>query len=206
MKKRRIKKKPIIIITLILLVVVAIIVALMFPKEDTKKVTKIKNVDTIEEYGYTLSENATKYYKKLFKELKGVLSEEDVDEEAYASLVSKLFVADFFSLDNKISKNDVGGVQFVYNDFRPDFVKLAETSMYKHVESDIYGERKQELPIVTSVVVEKKENAPFTYGDKIDENAYVYDFSITYENDLGYQSSGTIVLIHNDKKLEIAAM
>ncbi len=206
MKKRRMKKKPIIIAILLLLVIIGASVYFIFFNKEETEVTEVKNVDTIEGYGYTLSENATEYYKSLFQELKDVLSEDDVDEEAYAELVVKLFLADFFNLDNKISNSDVGGLQFVYEDFREDFTSLASTSMYKHVESNVYGDRDQDLPIVSSVLAEKQDNQSFTYGDNVDENAYVYNFTITYEEDMGYQEEGTITLIHSNDKLEVAAM
>lgn len=205
-KKRKIKKKPIIIILILIILIGLATYFVFFNKEDKKEVTKIKNVDTIEGYDYYLSENATKYYKKLFNQLKDLLASEDVDEEEYASLVAKMFAADFFNLDNKISKTDVGGLQFVYKDFRDDFIKLAASSMYKTVESNVYGDRKQELPVVTSVVTEKKDSSAFKYGDNTDDKALVFEFTITYENDLGYQETGTITLIHNDKKLEVAAL
>ncbi len=206
MKKRRMKKKPIIIACVLLLIIIGILVYFIFFNKEESEVTEIKNVDTIEGYDYTLSENATKYYKSLFKDLKDVLSEDNVDEEAYAELVVKLFLADFFNLDNKVSSTDVGGLQFVYEDFREDFTKLASTSMYKHVQSDVYGDRDQELPVVSSVLAEKQDNTTFTYGDNTDDNAYVYDFTITYEDDMGYQEEGTITLIHSNDKLEVAAM
>lgn len=206
MKKRRMKKKPIIIACILLLIIIGVLVYFIFFNKEEKEVTEIKNVDTIEGYDYTLSENATKYYKSLFKDLKDVLSEDNVDEEAYAELVVKLFLADFFNLDNKISSSDVGGLQFVYEDFRDDFTKLASSSMYKHVQSDVYGDRNQKLPVVSSVLAEKQDNTTFTYGDNTDDNAYVYDFTITYEDDMGYQEEGTITLIHSNDKLEVAAM
>ena len=66
-----------------------------------------------------------------------------------------MFIADFFNLDNKISKNDVGGKEFVYSNYQTDFEKFAMDSMYKSVENDVYGKRNQELPIVTKVEVTK---------------------------------------------------
>ena len=87
-----------------------------------KKTTKeVQDVDSIEGYDYTLKDNATKYYKSLFEELKKTLEADDIDEEKYAELVAQMFVADFFNLDNKISKSDVGGTQFVYSDYVNDF-------------------------------------------------------------------------------------
>ncbi len=206
MKKRRIKKKPLIILSLIILIAIGALVYFVFFNKEEEQVAEIKNVDTIEGYDYTLSENATKYYKDLFKELKDVLTADEVDEDKYASLVARMFLADFFNLDNKITKNDVGGLQFVYKDFRDDFTKLASSSMYKTVESDVYGKRNQELPIVSSVSVEKTDNTTFTYGDNTDDNAYIFDFTITYEDDMGYQETGTLTLIHSNDKLEVAAM
>ena len=105
MKKRRIKKKPIIILTLIILIAVGVAAYFIFFNKEEEKVAEIKNVDTIEGYDYTLSENATKYYKNLFKQLKDVLTADEVDEDKYASLVARMFLADFFNLDNKISKS-----------------------------------------------------------------------------------------------------
>ncbi|MBQ9011737.1 MAG: hypothetical protein IJ093_03720 [Bacilli bacterium] len=208
-KKRRVSKKKISIAIIILLLIVCVGVGAYFflnKHENTPKTVKIESVDTIEDYDYTLSSNATKYYKDLFKELKTLLESGDVDEAKYASLVAKLFVADFYNLDNKINKNDIGGTQFVYKDFREDFEKLATTSMYKSVENNLYNDRKQDLPVVANVSTDKKDNESFKYGDKTDDNAYKIDFEISYQEDLGYQTKGTLTLIHNDKKIEIAAL
>ncbi len=208
MAKRRISKKKVTKFVVLLLIIVAIIIGLVifFTRDKGDNTIKIKSVDTIEGYDYTLRSNATKYYKELFKELKEVLEDTDVDEDKYADLVTKLFVADFFNLDNKINKNDVGGIQFVYKDFRDDFTKLAASSMYKNVQSNLYGNRTQELPIITKVSTEAGEKAAFKYGDNEDENAYMINFDIEYQKDLDYQASGTLTLIHSNKKLEVAEM
>lgn len=209
MAKRKISKKKITISAIILIVVIAAIVAAIFFLNSNKKddnTIKVESVDKIEGYDYTLSSNATKYYKSLFKELKTVLESDDVDEAKYADLVVKLFVADFYNLDNKVNKNDIGGVQFVYKDFREDFKKLAANSIYKTVENNVYGDRKQDLPVVTNVSTEKKDSESFKYGDKTDDKAYKMNFEIEYKTDLGYQASGSLTLIHNDKKIEVAAL
>lgn len=206
-KKRKIKFGRI----LILLFLVALIICggiFAFKKINTKKTVnkEIKSISTISDYDYTLKENATSYFKGLFKKLENTLSKEEVDEEEYMTLLSKLFVADFFNLDNKINKNDVGGKQFVYKKYQDDFEKYAMDSMYKTVESNVYGNRNQQLPVVTEVEVQKVKNESYKYGDLIDENAYVVNFNITYKEDLGYQTEGSLIIIHSDKKLEIASM
>lgn len=208
MAKRKISKKKITILVISFVVIIAAICVSIFllNKDKDEGTIKVESVDSIEGYDYTLDSNETKYYKELFKELKEVLEADDVDQDKYAELVVKLFVTDFYNLDNKISKNDIGGTQFVYKDFRSDFEKLASSSMYKNVESNLDNKRKQELPEVVKVSVEKVDGEPFKYGDQTDEDAYRINFDIEYKDDLGYQTSGTITLIHNDKKLEIAAL
>ena len=175
-------------------------------KFSSKKVSKVKEISSIKGYGYTLRADATDYYKSLFKKLDKVLKEKDVDMDEYASLVSQMFVADFFNLDNKISKNDVGGKQFVYTDYQGDFEKYAKDSIYKSVQNNVYGNRKQELPIVSKVTVSKKDSESFKYGDNTDSEAYVFEFEVQYKKNLDYQESGKLVLIHNDKKIEVASM
>jgi len=207
MAKRKISKKKISILILILIVIVAAICVVLFlGKDKDEKAIKVESVDTIEGYDYTLNSNATKYYKGLFKELKEILEADDVDQDKYAELITKLFVADFYNLDNKTSKNDIGGTEFVYKDFRSDFEKLASNSIYKNVESNFDNKRDQDLPVVVKVSTTKEDNQPFEFGKNKDEDAYIINFDIEYEKDLGYQTSGVITLIHNDKKLEIAAL
>ena len=207
---RRISKKKItIFVVIVILLVLLIVSGILFLNKDkgndSKKKKEIKTLETIKGYDYELKENETKYYKSLFKELKKVLEADEVDEEKYAQLVSQLFIADFYNLENKISKSDIGGTQFVYKDFRDDFEKIAKTTMYKQVESDVYGERKQKLPEVTKAYA-TVEKGSFKYGDKTDDNAYIVSFDIEYPEDLGYQKKGKITLIHNGDKLELAAL
>ena len=206
-KKTRVSKKKIIRVVLVFCAIV-VVGGYFVSKQLKGKEEKVKQVVKIEEkiegYNYELSENETDYYKGLFKNLKSVLSEDEIDEEKYASLVSQLFLADFFNLDNKLSKNDVGGVQFIYNDFRDDFSKLAKESIYHYVESDIYKERKQELPVVKEVSVLNIDRVEWTYlKNKVDKEAYQIDLKISYEEDMGYQENATLVLVHNDETLDM---
>lgn len=176
-------------------------------KPKNKKVKKeVKVEEVIDDYGYELADNETDYYKGLFKNLKSVLNEKELIEEKYASLIAQLFLADFFNLDNKLSKNDVGGIQFVYSSFRNDFENLAKNGIYHYVENNIYGDRNQHLPVVKEVTVLNIRNATYTYLEENDENAYEIDLKISYEEDLGYQTSATLVLVHHEDRLEIIKM
>lgn len=206
-KKRKINVKRVAILIILLVLIIGGIVLgvckLTAKDSDTKEVKEVASIDA---YGYTLKDNATAYYKKLFKELEKVLTADEVDEEKYAELVAQMFMADFFNLDNKISKNDVGGVQFVYADYQSDFEKYAMDSVYKTVESDVYGDREQTLPEIKGVTVTKVKNDSYTYGENTDDNAYIYNFEVEYKEDLGYQTEGSLTLIHNGNKIEVASM
>ena len=167
MKKRKLSKKKIFKFLITLIVIVAIIIGAisLFSNngKSTKKVVKVE--DEIEKYGYKMDDNETKYYKELFKKLKTTLESDEVDEDEYATLVSQLFIADFLNLDNKTSKNDVGGVQFVYTDFQNDFIKLAKEGIYNGIITESSGVKDQsKLPVVTNVEVVNLEHISHDYS------------------------------------------
>ena len=209
-KKKKTKKMSRKMVVLYFIVIIILLltawIILAKPFNGNNKVQETKVADKLEKYGYSINETATKYCKDLFKDLKKILNSDKVNEEEYAKLVSRLFLADYFTLDNKVSKNDVGGAQFVYQSYQDNFIKLSTEQVYKYVESNIYGNRKQDLPIVKNVEVTDIMNGEFEYGEEVDEKAYIIELAIEYEKDLGYQSSATITLIHKDNKLEIAKM
>lgn len=200
---QKVTKFIIVIGIIIILIIGGIFIFKLFSKEEPLQEEK-KVIDNI--LDYTLDDNETDYYKNLFSQLKQILNESDVNEEEYAKIVAQLFVADFFNLDNKINKNDIGGTQFVYKDSQNDFEKLARDTIYNHIENNIYDDRNQELPIVHSVTVENIIQKKYEYNDQLDNKAYYIDLLIKYEKDLDYQDEASLVIIHNNDKLEIAEM
>lgn len=207
-KKKRVKFKKILILLFVLILIIFVLV-FGIKKLTTKKevVTKeVEVIDSINNFDYHLNDNETKYYNELFTSLKELLNNEGYDEKEYAILVSKLFLADFYDLNSKVMKSDVGGIQFVYSNYRNDFTLGAVDSIYKFVESNVYGDRKQKLPVVKNVELVNVSNDSFEYLDEVDENAYYLDMKIDYEKDLGYPTLVSLVLIHNGDKLEIAMM
>ena len=172
-------------------------------KRTPGNVKKVQTIDNIDSFGYTLNDNATKYYKTLFGELKKILSTNPIDEKEYAQKVSQLFVADLFTLDNKLTSSDIGGLEYVYSDFRDDFISIAQSSMYGSVKSNIYGDRKQELPEVTEVSITDVKNNSFKIKDKTIDNAYYITVEIKYKKDLSYPTKYNLVLVKNDKKIEV---
>lgn len=206
---RKIKKDNIFILILVI-VLVALIISLVFMakgilKKEEGNVQETQIVDKMDDYGYYLTDHNTKYYNELYEELKQTLAENPVDEEKYAKLVAQLFTVDFYDLNSKLSKSDVGGTQFIAEDYKDVFIKTANdiNGIYYYVKSDLYGERKQELPVVVNAEVVSLKNTSFKYDKINDDNAYTIDINLTYEKDLGYQKSVSLTIAHNDKKLEI---
>ena len=163
-------------------------------------------VDKIDEFSYVLDNNKNDYYKSLFDELKKVLNNEEVNYEDYAKVISQMFISDLYTLSNKLSSSDVGGINFVYQDFQKDFLSIAKTTLYKSVKSNLYGERVQELPTVTEVKVDSVTKTTFKNGNTNFEEAYLVKVSITYEKDMGYDKECELVLVKKDKLLEIVKL
>lgn len=204
--KRKIKFKKIMLIIVVIALLSYIGIFIIKKKKQPKKTQEVEVIDTIDNFGYELNDNETKYYNELFNKLKDTLKEEEYDEREYASLIARLFLIDFYDLDNKVMKSDIGGTQFVYEKYREDFEKGAKAGLYKYVESNVYGDRKQSLPVVKEVTQENIENKIFKYDNTADNNAYYLTMNIDYVKDLGYPTKVDIVLIHNNDRLEVAKL
>lgn len=171
-------------------------------KNDFFKGSERKKLDSIELYGYTLSKNDTDIYKTYFKELSKVLNEKTIDYNEYAKLISKLFVIDLYTLDNKLASTDIGGLEFLHNDLKDNFKENMGSTLYNFVESNIDGKRTQELPIVKDVEVSDVFETKYTYN-KTEYDAYIVSTNITYEKDLGYPSNMKLTIIKDNNILHI---
>lgn len=202
--KKSLKIAIIVVVVIVLIAIGYFAYRRFFSGKTNNKQTVIE--EKIDNYGYVLEEDAPAQYKKLFKELMTVLNKDKVDEEAYARLEAQLLVLDFYNLDNKLSKNDVGGVQFVRKDQQENFILEASETVYKYIEHNLYGDRDQVLPKVKNVEIKSMEMTTYKYGDIEDANTYKGIVTVEYEEDLGYPTEVTVVMIHNDKKLEVIKM
>ena len=161
----RLKKKVKVILSLAIILIMAGLIFLAYESFRPKD-TKTANIENeIEEYGYTLKSTRDDRYKKMFRKLQTILNEDEVDEKSYLEQISKMFIMDFYTLDDKLANTDVGGIDFVHTDAKTNFLEKAEDTVYKYVESDIYGNRDQDLPEVTEVTVEniEKNNRPIHF-------------------------------------------
>lgn len=205
-KKRKLKKKVVVIILLISLLLILGTGFVLYDNIFKKSNSSSKVINEIPEYGYTLKEKDPKIYKDLFEKLVVVLKKENVDYKEYANIISQMFVIDFYNLDNKISKNDVGGIQFLREKNASNFVLEASETVYKFVEQNVYGDRRQKLPVVKESKVISLENEKYKYGNIVDDEAYVAKIGVSYKKDLGYPDEVTVKLIREDKKLVVVEM
>ena len=191
--------KRFLIVLLIVLILATVILWFVFGRGEKKQEPQTATVvETLDDYGYSLRSDATSLQKSLFEELKQVLNAEPINEEEYAKIVARSFIADFYTLDNKVTNNDVGGAQYFYSAVRDNFILSAQDSIYKYVESDLYGDREQELPIVTAVEVTSITSTTYTLGEVTDDKAYQVEATITYQKDLGYDSSRKLIIMHDE--------
>ena len=193
-----------VMISLILVVIIVIGVkfTLEFLVKDDKNVVTKKELDSLELYGYTLDDYDSDLYKEYFNDLKSTLNNKEVNYEDYAKEIVKLFVSDFYTLDNKLTSSDIGGVEFIPSDMVENFKMHAGDTMYNHVKTNIYGDRVQKLPIVKSVEVTNIENITYTYKDK-EYSAYKVSARWEYQEDLVYKNNEIFTLIKDNNKLYI---
>lgn len=218
------KKSKKILMFIIIVFIIAILGFLAYHfLNSTSSKPEVKVIKKIESYGYNLNENETDLYKDEFDELSKILSKDDVDYEAYAKSIAKLFIIDFYTLDNKLSKNDIGGTDFIKEDMRDNFIEEARSTFYKYLEVD-NKDRNQDLPEVSEITDISLENTTFIIKDtktitssksksktankSIGTTVDAYKVTITwdYKEDFGYEKSANMIIIKEGKKLYIVEM
>jgi len=108
--------------------------------------------------GYELRRNPTEYQLELFERLVNShdqFNETGADEDlkVYATTIVQNFIADFFTLSNKNSRTDVGGLQFFSEDVVSNFRSSAIDEFYLYLNQylDIFGS--ESLPTVESTTI-----------------------------------------------------
>ena len=199
MKKKY--KILLIVIIVLIIVIIAAIVAFKFLK-GSEPAEPVKVVDRIDNFDYTLDDCDTELMKNTYNELKTVLSSDEIDYEKYAEILSKLFVIDLFTMDNKVNRYDVGSTEYVYPDSVDNFKTNVEDTIYKSMENNSDGKRKQDLPEVSSIDNTSVETSTFTIGEE-EHESFVVNINWSYVSDLGYDDNATITLIELNEKLYV---
>lgn len=209
-KKRKIGR----LILFFVILIAAGVLAYMALNNGTSKVKSVKKkkvVDKIDNFDYEVAETDTKLFKSEFKKLKTILSKKEVDNQKYSEEVAKLFIIDFYTLDNKLTKNDVGGVQFVYSKYKATFIDKSRDEFYKYLKNNLSNDRDQDLPVVSEIKVDSSEaisaSSELSGTDFAGiEEAYKVKLSWDYEEDLGYQKSATVIVIKDGEKFSVAKL
>lgn len=175
---------------------------------NTTEQTVVSIVNEIEGYDYSLTDSDSEYVVELFHELEGVLlnvDNNDYNEEDYVTLIAKIFIADFFTLDNKFSNVDIGGIDYVDPLIKENFSLKVSDTLYKYIELDWGGASDQVLPVVKDVEVLSINTEYISYNDDLyyDDYGYIVEISWTYVEDLGYQDSAILKFVHNDHKIDL---
>ena len=168
----------------------------------TKQPNIKKEIRSLKLYGYNLKDRDSELFSTNFKELEKVLNEDNIDYSKYAELLSKLFVIDVFTLNNKLTSTDIGGLDYLHKNLRDNFKENLGASLYKNVESNLDGTRTQKLPEVSSVNVIEIKETKYTYN-KEEYEGYLVKLSWEYVEDLGYEKSIELTLIRDNGKLYI---
>lgn len=170
---------------------------------DNKTQEKIININSIEGYEYILKSSATELMKQEFNILKENLESAAVNKEDYAVSIAKLFIIDLYTMNNKLNKYDVGGSDYIYKNAVANYKLSVTDTLYKYLEDNIDGKRKQVLPEVSSIeLVEITESEL-----EIDEKVYFgYKVNLNWEYiaDLEYDREAEIIIIEDSNILYIA--
>ena len=174
-KKLKVKRGKVLAVILVLG-----FVTFLFFYNSRVKLQVVTTVAEIDNYQYKMESNTTRIYKKYFKELEHELEDNKMDEENYASLVSKLFVIDYYT-----------------------FIEKASNTMYKYIKSNLYGNRKQKLPEVNDVEIKSIKQINYKNNNYQDKSGYQVEVNINYVTDYDYPKEVTLTLIHEENKLVI---
>lgn len=162
----------------------------------------VKSIDKIDKYGYVLKSNANDLQKELFNELKTVLNSDNINDDDYAKVISKMFVTDLYTLSNKLNKYDVGGTDYVLESGRENFKVTVQDTLYKYLEDNSDGKRNQILPLVVSVSADEISDTKYKIDDNESEAKKV-SLTLSYQEDLGYDTKVTVILIKDNDKYYI---
>lgn len=183
------------IIRIIMLVVIALIAIYAIFVAIPSKKNKDEGIENINNK-YILYKRDSSLYKENFEKLRTILETSPVDNKEYAETIVKLFVIDFYTLDNKNDNTDIGGLQYVHSNLKDNLVLNASSTMYKYIKTT------KELPKVKSITSVDTRETTYKINDK-DYSAYAITINWEYDKDLGYEKQGTFIVANDNGNLSI---
>ncbi len=192
-------KKYKILLSVIVVIIIFLIIFLLFSlfNKDVNIAT-YEVIDQINGYNYTLDDRDTKLMEEEFKKLKDILLSDEINYDAYASVLSNLFVIDLFTIANKENKYDVGSLEYVLPSVKDNFKLNVMDTIYKYINED------NEYPIVNKILANTVTTTKYKYNNK-EYNAYKVLVAWDYEKDLGYYTNGELILINENDILYVVS-
>lgn len=162
---------------------------------------EVRVVSKFDDYSYFLDSDLT-LYKKYYRDLKNILTQDNILENEYVICIARLFIIDFYTLSDKITNQDIGGVQFIHSNYQDKFIEAAKLTFYKNLQNNLYGDRNQEVPIVTDIIINDLNNTMYNYEDiVVDNNAYNLKCTVKFEN--GNEKIIQLKIVHEGIRLSI---
>lgn len=190
------KIKKIVGISILFLIAIIGVYAVLIILPNRGKETEITEVEKIK-FNYVQYSRDNNIYKDVFSNLKDELNKDSIDYKKYAEYISKLFIIDLYTLNNKNSKEDIGGLQYLKNELKDNFVLNASNTMYKYVGLD-----DNDLPEVSNIELVDVKDIKYNISNK-EYDGYEISLKWEYKKDLGYDKEGVIVVIKDGEQLYI---
>lgn len=200
MKMTKKYKIPIIIIFLLLIVVGGVGILYLTRKPEKRAI--IENKAVIAKYNYSLKENDSSVKEEKFNELKKILESDEIDNNLYAQTLAEIFVIDVYDLNSKLSKYDVGGLEYIYENEKNKFKSIMQDTLYNSVEDNTLNKRDQELPKVIGVTTEDIIKSEYEIDDTLFPSWNI-KIKIDYKKDLGYDNYVLVTVIKDSEKLYV---
>lgn len=193
-KKKREKNFVLILLLLIIVIAGGVFLYLKFFKKKPveRERTENKIIDSMTDYGYSLRENDSDYYKEEYENLKNIINAEDFNYQDYASQVAKMFIIDLYTLSTKMNKYDVGGVNYFHSDKKNMFEQKVMDTLYLTLRDNTYGDRKQALPEVKSVSISEVSDIEYKVNEI--QDCFLIKLNWSYVNNMGYDDEGSAVV------------
>lgn len=195
------KYKILIIIILILLVIIGGLGIFYLTKKPNNKVL-IDNKDVIEKYNYYLKANDSSLKEEKFNTLKSILEQEEIDYKMYSQTLAELFVIDVYDLNSKLSKYDIGGLDYIYESEKDKFKNIIQDTLYNSIEDNTLSGRDQQLPQVIAVTSKEAIVGEIEYNEKI-FTSWIIEIEIDYKKDLGYDNNVLVTVMKDSEKLYV---